>query len=266
MVGQKKLLDKIQDYTLDTFPHSVLFIGEKGCGKHLLCSEISKLLNLDTVDITENISAEYIENIYRSPLPKIYLIDLSKFLFDKEQNALLKFVEEPLSNSFVILLTESKKNVLDTIYNRCRVFEFEPYSKQDLRQFIQDKENEELILNIARTPGQLLSSNFKDIKELYDLCDKIATKLSSACFANTLTIADKINYKDQYDKFDIDIFLDTLVFTLFNNYLKSNNKIIYNMYLLTIEQRKKLYDKRVNKAIFMQSFLTKAWKLSRGMN
>ena len=73
-------------------------------------------------------------------------------------------------------------------------------------------------------------------------------------------------FRNSYDKFDIDIFLDTLVFTLFNNYLKSNNKIIYNMYLLTIEQRKKLYDKRVNKAIFMQSFLTKAWKLSRGMN
>ena len=73
-------------------------------------------------------------------------------------------------------------------------------------------------------------------------------------------------FRNSYDKFDIDIFLDTLVFTLFNNYLKSNNKIIYNMYLLTIEQRKKLYDKRVNKAIFTQSFLTKAWKLSRGMN
>lgn len=265
MVGQKALLEKINSYNLDTFPHSVLLVGDRGCGKHLLCSEISKLLNLDIVDITENISSEYIDNIYRSAIPNIYLIDLSKFLFDKEQNVLLKFVEEPLTNAFIILLAESKKNVLDTIYNRCRVFEFAPYSKEELSQFITDNPDKDLILNVVRTPGQLIDSNISNITEIYQVCDKLATKLSAACLGNTLTIASKINYDDEYDKFDLNIFLDTLIFTLFAKYLELNNKTIYDLYLLTVEQRKRLYDKRVNKSIFMQNYLTKAWKLVRGM-
>ena len=111
MIGQANLLEKINSYTLDTFPHSVLLLGDKGCGKHLLCSEIAKKLELNIVDITENISAEFIDNIYRSCTPNLYVVDLSKFLFDKEQNVLLKFVEEPLTNAFVILLAESRYKI-----------------------------------------------------------------------------------------------------------------------------------------------------------
>ena len=66
------------------------------------------------LDITENISAEYIDKIMLNPNPRIYVIDLSK-ITEKDENVLLKFIEEPLKTSFIILLAESRNGILNTI-------------------------------------------------------------------------------------------------------------------------------------------------------
>ena len=62
---------------------------------------------------------------------------------------MLKFIEEPLKNSYIIILAESTNQLLPTIYNRCQVMTFAPYSIDELRNFTQD----ELVLSVARTPG-----------------------------------------------------------------------------------------------------------------
>ena len=40
MIGQKKLLEKLNTYDLDKFPRSLLLLGEKGSGKHLICDYV----------------------------------------------------------------------------------------------------------------------------------------------------------------------------------------------------------------------------------
>ena len=62
-------------------------------------------------------------------VPKIYIIDSSTISI-KEQNIILKFVEEPLKNSYIIILKNSK--LLPTILNRCQKWKFEAYSKEEL--------------------------------------------------------------------------------------------------------------------------------------
>lgn len=263
MIGQVNLLKKLNSYTIDNFPHSSLILGEEGSGKHTLSMYIKdNILKLPLLDITENISDEYIDMIYRNPNPSIYLINMSKMM-EKEQNILLKFIEEPLQNAFIILLCENVNNLLNTIYNRCVVFEMELYKKDELSQFISSHQDKDLILSVLRTPGKILNTNLSNIRAIYDLCDKMVDKLSIANFSNTLTISSKINYKDEYNKFDINIFFDMLIYTLYNKYLNENNKKILDMYLLTVNARKKLLDKRVNKELFVQNFLTKLWKESR---
>lgn len=266
MVGQKKLLEKINSYNIDNFPRSVLLLGEQGCGKHTLLTHISTdILKLSCIDITKEISAEYIDKIYLDPNPRIYSIDLSQ-ITEKEQNVLLKFVEEPLMNSFVILLAESRVNVLNTILNRCVIFEFEQYTKDELRQFLGSLDNQELVLDIVRTPGKLVDGDFGigyNIGKIYDTCVAIATRLNSASYANTLTIVGKINYKEDYSKYDINLFFDTLVYVLFKTYLSNGNDKLYQMYLFTVENRKKLIDKRLNKELFMTNFISNLWRLSR---
>ena len=264
MIGQVNLLNKLRSYNIDTFPRTIILAGEKGIGKHTIAAVIrDEIIKLPLLDITSNLSAEYIDEIYRNPNPFIYMIDMSE-MTEKSQNVLLKFAEEPLNNAFIILLVENKNLILNTILNRAVTFEFEPYSKEELASFITTEADKELILEILRTPGKILNTNINNIREMFDVCEKIVSKIDVASFPNTLTIASKINFKDDYNKFDLDIFFDILCFSLFSHYLESNNTNILKMYYLTRDQRKKLVDKRLNKELLFENLLTKLWKLSRG--
>ena len=263
MIGQRKLLSKINSFTIDTFPRSSLLIAEKGMGKHTLIKYINEnILHLPLLDITETLSSELIDQIYRNPNPYIYIINLSD-MTEKEQNIMLKFIEEPLNNSFIILLAENQSMVLDTIISRCVVFEFENYSKDELKTFVSDKDDTDLILSIVKSPGKLLTTNTQNIKDIIDTCEKIVSKLGQANYANTLSITNKINFKDSFDKFDFDIFMDSLSYLLFSTYLKTDSKVILEMYNLTRDQGKQLIDKRLNKEIFFNNYITKLWKVAK---
>ena len=258
MIGQSKLLSKIDSYNLSTFPNTILITGEEGSGKHLVASYIANRFNYPLVDITKVIDNEVIENIYRSVSVNFYLIDLDELtekFAEKNQNTILKFIEEPLKNSFIILLAENKYNLLDTINNRCINFEMDKYSDEELLNFCEDIN----VVNIVRTPGKLLLCR-NSMQDIEDLCDKICTSMGKANFANALTLVDKFNYEDDYDKIDINIFLDVLLNTLFNKYKLTNNIKLLKTYLLVDNEVKKLRDKRLNKKIFMQHLIINIWK------
>ena len=55
IIGQTKLLNKINKLTLNTLPHSLLFIGEYGCGKHLICNYIANKFNLELNKLDNNV-------------------------------------------------------------------------------------------------------------------------------------------------------------------------------------------------------------------
>lgn len=263
MVGQYKLLESINKYNLDTFPHSCILVGEKGCGKHTLVQYISEnILKIPALDISDLLSAELIDNIYRTASPNIYFIDLNK-ITEKEQNVLLKFIEEPLKNSFVILMCENKNYVLNTIINRCVSFNFSSYSAEELKGFTTEEIPENILVNILKTPGNVKNTPVVKLNEITTLCDKIINKINVASFANTLTIKDKINFKDEYDKFDLNIFLNILGNFMYNQFLNTNNINTLNMYKTLENQRKSMLDKRLNKELWFTNLLIKLWKGSR---
>jgi len=264
MVGQTKLLEKLNKYNIDNFPRSTMLIGEQGMGKHTLVNYIKdNILHLPIVDITDNLNKEYIDLIYLNPNPLIYIIDFNK-ITEKESNAMLKLIEEPISTSFLILLVDNRNNVLNTILNRCIIFELEQYSINELKEFTKGCKNEDLILNIVKSPGKILNSNLDSyIDELYNLCNTIVTKINKASYLNTLSITDKINYKDEYNKFDLTVFFDCLSYCYYKDFLDNKNNKSLQLYLLVSENRKKLVDKRLNKELFVSNFLSKLWKVAK---
>lgn len=267
IIGQTKILNILNKYTLDTFPKSLLLIGDKGSGKHTLVKYVSdEILKLPVEDITENLNNEYINEIYRRTNPYIYLIDFSN-ITEKEQNIILKFIEEPLKNSYIIMIAESTFNLLNTIINRCFMLQLDKYTEEELNQIIAKYElqieNKNLVLKIIKTPGQLINLNLKNILMLYDLCEKIVDKIHLANYANTLSISNKINYKDNYDKFDIYLFFDMLIYLLFNRFISEKDIKYFNLYMTTVDYRKKLIDKRINKEYLVQNFLSNIWKQLR---
>ena len=264
MVGQVKLLEKLNSYNIDTFPRSVMLVGEKGSGKHLIVKHIKdNIVKLPIIDITASISDEYLDQIYRNPNPSIYMIDVSE-ITEKAQNTILKFIEEPTNNAFIVILAEHKNLVLNTVLNRCIVFELEKYSREQLLTFVADVEDAETIIQILRTPGKLLSTNLKTFKEAQELCDKIIDKMEIASYPNALSIAGKVNYKDEYDKIDVELLLDLLCFSLLSHYKETSNTKLLDMYSITREHRKSLLDKRVNKQLLFENYLSRLWKISRG--
>lgn len=259
MIGQEALIAKLKSYSIATLPHTMLFVGESGCGKHTLVKELTDYFNIDAIDISDVISLDTINDIFEKTVATFYIIDSSK-IDEKKQNIILKFLEEPPVYAYIIVLCENKSMILQTVANRCIDFEFEPYTKTQLRQFM--TEDDEHILDVCSTPGQVKSLHSGDLKELESLCEKIVTKLNIANFANTLKITNKINLKDEYDKFDIKVFFNMLLITIKNEYAKNHDNKTYLMYNLVSEYKKRLRDSRLNLEMFMNNFLTTLWEFA----
>jgi DNA polymerase III delta prime subunit len=265
MTGQLNLISKIKAYDINSFPHTLLLIGDRGCGKHHLVNEIiSKHLNLDVIDITENISFDYILDIQLKSIPYIYLINTS-LLTEKQQNIILKFIEEPLSNSYIILLSEDKNSLLDTIINRCIIYQFEPYTEEELSSFISftDEHIKSLSLKIATTPGQLISTDEDKMKRLQTLCTKIITKMKDASYPNSLKVVNELNYKEDSTKLDINMFFNALLIGLHGDYVNNKNELSLKLFYKTAEYKNKLLTPKINKEVFMENFITSIWKLTR---
>ena len=258
MVGQEKLVAKLKSYSITTLPHSILLVGESGCGKHTLAKELADYFNVDLIDISESISLDAINEISNSSTPTFYLIDCS-VLTDRHQNIILKFLEEPSMYAYLILLCANKSMILQTVANRCMSFEFEPYTRDVLSQFA----NDEHVLDVCTTPGQVLSLHAGDLIELEKLCVTIITKIDRANYQNTLSIVQKINLKDEFDKFDIQVFFNVLLKTILNKVSAEYDSKLISMYNLVSSYRKRLRDSRLNKELFVENFLTNLWESVR---
>ena len=116
--GQETILNRISRLNLDTFPRTLMLLGESGSGKHSIVNIIQNTFNLRSEDITEKISLDLLDEIYRRVEPYIYIISINSISI-KEENTILKFLEEPLKNSYIILLADCKDGILPTILNRC---------------------------------------------------------------------------------------------------------------------------------------------------
>jgi hypothetical protein len=133
--GQEKICSIIDKCTLDEFPRSLMLVGDKGAGKHLLCEYICNRFNLESIDITENISLDLIDQINERVSPYLYIIRINTISI-KEENTILKLLEEPLKNAYIILLSESENGILPTVINRCQVWRLQNYTKEMLSSFL----------------------------------------------------------------------------------------------------------------------------------
>lgn len=260
MVGQEELIAKLKSYSIATLPKSLLLVGDDGCGKHLLVGELANHYNVPLLDITKDISYELINDIQLSSVDKFYLVDLN-MITEKEQNILLKFIEEPSITTHIFLIANNTSGILDTVLNRCLIYYFAHYTINELKEFLREEDSED-ILEYCTTPGQILNLH-SNLDNLKSLCDTIVHKLGGSRFDNMLTIADKLNYKDEYDKFDVMLFLKVLSKQYFTYYMDIKNNKVFKLYNIVNEYKKRLLDNRLNKKILIENMLITLWKESR---
>ncbi len=153
-------------------PHGIIISGPSGIGKKILANKISKdlLINKnnksDDIDLLnhpdfftldkDKILLHHITyredkwddekgqrnvNDFLSVTPsiavnKVVLILNAQTMNNSSQNALLKSLEEPAPNSYIIIITDRPKSLLETIYSRCQIINIPNVSQKIINEWL----------------------------------------------------------------------------------------------------------------------------------
>ena len=261
ILGQEKLCAQIDNLTMDEFPRSLMLVGAKGSGKHLIVDYIANKFKLIVRDISETLNLETIQELYNRVEPYLYIID-SKELDVKKENVILKFLEEPLKNSYIVILCETEVGLLNTILNRCQIWYLQNYSKEVLKTFL--KTDNEYVLSIATTPGQVIELCNVPFEAMIQLADKIINKINIASVSNTLSLSNKLNFKNDDTKYDVKLFVDILLQRFVERYRVVIDNKYSKGYLRTSELKKKLNVKNLDYKALFEKYLIDLRAIMRG--
>ena len=258
---QEKLIKVIDNYIgNNNLPHTLLLSGPKGCGKRTLSKYIAEKLEIEFIDITDNINFESLEQIQLSVTTKLYFID-GQEISVKEQNALLKFLEEPLKTAYIILSVEHKNSLLPTVLNRCVSISFDTYSKECLRTFLK---GDVKILEYATTPGMVIELEKHNIRDMELLSNKILLQINVANYSNILKISSNINFsKEPSDLFDFSVFIHILLNVALELYYEG--KISYEMFSTVSSLNKESSIPHINKQHLFERFIFNLKKASESV-
>lgn len=112
---------------------------------------------------------------------QVFIIQDCEKMHVNAANSLLKFIEEPQSSSYMILLTSDDNNVLPTIKSRTQIFHF-PKNKSLLMAQAEQagclKTQAEMLAEVAKTPSQLEELlQDKKVLDLLQVCERFITVL-----------------------------------------------------------------------------------------
>lgn len=159
--------------TTNRLSHAYLFSGLPGCGKRAVaqvvamrlfcespnadgmpcghCPECGRILAGDNPDVVtvepdgQRIKVDqvrYIKDEFsKSPVEgstKVFIIEGAETLTTNAANGLLKFIEEPVANRVIFLLTTNKSMMLATILSRTQIVEFPPLSSKAFAETLRE--------------------------------------------------------------------------------------------------------------------------------
>lgn len=251
---QKHLVTKLNKYKIwKDFPVSNLIVGKEGAGKSTFMKECLKKYSKDNLTVINLLEIEDVLDCYDKIDECIYLIDFSISMsnLDRKQNKLLKFTEEPPLNCKIFILANSKNVILPTIVNRCIVWEFTKYSKEELDKV--HKVEDEWLSSILDTPKLRVDTRNTDVtyfETLQNIISQLFTKGHHATYSNILSI-DKYVGKGQYD---FGLFLNACKYELYR--LSLEDSAYSNLYLFTNKVNTELENVyNVNKTNIIDKYL-----------
>ena len=114
---------------------------------------------------------------------KILFIDEAENLTISSQNALLKTLEEPPQNTYIIIKSNRFKCLNQTIYSRCQLIHFNNLSQDELYSWAEDilqNKNDKSVIPSYMTPkkvSQLIEDGlFEDLKKLNNYLSTLFNK------------------------------------------------------------------------------------------
>ena len=169
------IINILSSLSFSNLPHGIIISGPDGIGKKILANAISsrllinKTTNIENSDLVNSNSHPdyfYLNNekvllhnitfrknkwddekgqrnvndfLSKTPsisINKVAVIVNAQTMNDESQNALLKSLEEPSPNSYIIMITNRPKCLLNTIYSRCQVINIPSLKIDDLNKWL----------------------------------------------------------------------------------------------------------------------------------
>ena len=137
---------------------------------------------------------------------KILFIDGAENLTISSQNALLKTLEEPPQNTYIIIQSNRFKCLNQTIYSRCQLIHFNNLSQDDLYSWAQDilqNKNDKSVIPNYMTPkkvSKLIEDGlFEDLKKLNNyLCTLFNKGIDGKVISDVIDLNIDFNEKLNY--------------------------------------------------------------------
>jgi len=255
-------------------PHALIFYGEKSTSKVEVALEFSKMLyekNLSKdineyefnhlIDIHEHPNIKHIKrdskssitidaareimndnNLYSEyPGPIIYIFEDADYFNSSSINSILKFVEEPKDDTYIIFIVENLNNLLPTIQSRSILINFKPLDKERVVEKLSHEGLDKDILNVIaeyRKKEDEIINIYNDSK--YIDCYNAVIDLINEPFERngSLVLINTESFKKIKDNELQEFYVSLLVF-VFEDLLKikrSDYNIIFNNYLNRLTQ------------------------------
>lgn len=201
--------------------HAYMFEGPSGVGKNTLARELSRILlemeNLfnspDYIEIKPDGNSIKIAQIRKMQTDilvkpyksyKIYVFDEAQKMTVEAQNALLKTLEEPPKYAIIILVTNNKESLLDTIKSRCEIIKFTPIPIKEIADYLVktgvDEKRASLLANFSRGSMQK-AIELSESEDFYIMREEIQRYIETFLKGNLIDIMEVQNgiekYKDQ---------------------------------------------------------------------
>ena len=269
-VGHSSLIENFKNRCSNgNLSHAQLISGEDGIGKSILAEILGKLilngdLNREYVDIINYKPSkasfgvddvrEIIDEVNKKPFEgdkKVIIIHQGNKLTIQAQNALLKTIEEPPTEVYIIILCESLELILDTIKSRCEIYKLTPLTKDKLYKYIaikgydySEEEKSSAIAFSEGIPGRI-DRYFSDT-ELQELRDKIVDLLLQLTNNEIEAILEKeeqlVSYKQNKEE----------VINVLSSFIRDIlvNKEVYNENLIINRDKIKEIERLTNEMSF----------------
>ncbi len=220
MIGQERLLTRIDKMIEAGFPRFTIICGETNSGKKTIAKSIAKKLNAHLIisEIKVDNIREIIELSYKQSEPILYLIPDTDKMSNAAKNALLKVTEEPPRKAYFIMTLKDINNTLETLKSRATVLNIDPYTPKEIldyaefKQYELSKEEQDIVSNLCTVPGEVDLLMRYNILEFYDFVEKVIDNIGIVNGANAFKIGLKLNYKDNDGGWDISLFLRAIMF------------------------------------------------------
>lgn len=159
------------------------------CGYCKSCRKISNGTHPDVVELSvegASIKIDMVRSLIQSfaerPLEasrKVYIIRQAHKMTPEAQNALLKTLEEPATQSTTVLLTDNIQLLLPTIISRCQVIDFSSAAQRSSIRAETRQKIAGIILEMTKNPGADPGSMARQIAELEEDPEQILEFFSS---------------------------------------------------------------------------------------